>query len=126
VGREELQDEKIKRVKERTLVVGVDIAKEWHYARVLNWRKIEIEKGIKFANTKEGFEKFLRWASKTVKKEAADEVLVAMEPTGTYYFVFEECLERMGIEVVIVNGRDVRRTSAYSPLKEIAVEVRKM
>jgi len=106
-----MQNEKIKRIREKTLVIGVDIAKDNHYARVLNWRKIEVAKGINFGNTKEGFEKFLKWLSKVKKQEDSPDVLVAMEPTGTYYFVFEEYLERIGIEVVIVNGRDVRRTS---------------
>ena len=32
------QNEKIKRIREKTLVIGVDIAKDNHYARVLNWR----------------------------------------------------------------------------------------
>ena len=48
---------------------------------------------------------------KALKQTEADDVLVAMEPTGTYYLVFEEYLEQLGIEVAIVNGRDVRRTS---------------
>jgi 23S rRNA G2445 N2-methylase RlmL len=46
------ENEKIKRIREKTLVIGVDIAKDAHYARVLNWRRIEVAKGINFGNTK--------------------------------------------------------------------------
>jgi transposase len=105
------QNEKIERISEKALVIGVDIAKDSHYAQVVNWRKQEVRKGLRFKNKKEGYEKFLRWMQKALKQTEADDVLVAMEPTGTYYFVFEEYLEQMGIEVAIVNGRDVRRTS---------------
>jgi len=105
------QNEKIERITENTLVIGVDIAKDKHYAQVVNWRKQIVRKGLSFKNKKEGYEKFLGWLQKTRKQTGADDVLVAMEPTGTYYFVFEEYLEQLGIEVAIVNGRDVRRTS---------------
>jgi transposase len=105
------QNEKIERISEKTLVIGVDIAKDSHYAQVVNWRKQEVRKGLSFQNRKDGYEKFLRWMQKALKQTEADDVLVAMEPTGTYYFVFEEYLEQLGIEVAIVNGRDVRRTS---------------
>lgn len=105
------QREKIERISEKTLVIGVDIAKDKHYAQVVNWRKQAVRKGLGFKNKKEGFEKFLRWVQQALKQTGANDFLVAMEPTGSYYFVFEEYLERLGIEVAIVNGRDVRRTS---------------
>jgi len=105
------QNEKIERITEHTLVIGVDIAKERHYARMVNWRKQEGQKGKNFKNNKTGYEKFIGWVNKGIKQSGASDVVVAMEPTGTYYFVFEEYLEKQGIEVVIVNGRDVRRTS---------------
>ncbi|MEA1885286.1 MAG: IS110 family transposase [Thermotogota bacterium] len=91
--------------------MGVDIAKDKHYAQVVNWRKQTVRKGLGFQNKKGGFEKFLRWVQKALKQTGANDVLVAMEPTGSYYFVFEEYLERLGIEVAIVNGREVRRNS---------------
>jgi len=105
------QNEKIERISDKTLVIGVDIAKDSHYAQVINWRKQEVRKGLSFQNRKDGYEKFLRWMQKALKQTESEDVLVAMEPTGTYYFVFEEYLEQLGIEVAIVNGRDVRRTS---------------
>jgi len=42
------QNFKIKQVTEKTLVVGVDIAKNKHYARAFDWRGIELGKTINF------------------------------------------------------------------------------
>lgn len=47
------QNEKIERISEKTLVIGVDIAKDRHYAQVVNWRKQAVRKGLGF-NIKEG------------------------------------------------------------------------
>ena len=44
------QNEKIERISEKTLVIGVDIAKDRHYAQVVNWRKQEVRKGLSFHN----------------------------------------------------------------------------
>ena len=100
------QNEKIERISDKTLVIGVDIAKDRHYAQVVNWRKQEVRKGLSLDNRKDGYKKFLRWPQKALRQTESEDVLVAMEPTGTYYFVFEEYLEQMGIEVAIVINRD--------------------
>jgi hypothetical protein len=44
------QNEKILQVTEETLIVGVDIASETHYARAFNHRGVEIGKLLKFNN----------------------------------------------------------------------------
>jgi len=49
------QNEKIERISEKTLVIGVDIAKDKHYAQVVNWRKQEVRKGLRFKNKKSDF-----------------------------------------------------------------------
>ena len=36
------QNEKISQVTEKTLVIGIDIASETHYARAFDWRGIEL------------------------------------------------------------------------------------
>ena len=36
------QNEKISQVTEKTLVIGIDIASEVHYARAFDWRGIEL------------------------------------------------------------------------------------
>ena len=55
------QNQKINQVKESTLVVGIDIGSATHYARVFDWRGIELGKVFKFSNSREGFENFKVW-----------------------------------------------------------------
>ena len=49
------QNSKIMQVTESTLIVGVDIAKKVHYARVFDWRGIELDKTKKFESNYIGF-----------------------------------------------------------------------
>ena len=41
------QNEKISQVKNTTLVVGIDISSETHYARAFDWRGLELSKIFK-------------------------------------------------------------------------------
>ena len=50
------QNEKLNQVTTETLVIGVDIGSETHYARAFDWRGLELGKGFRFANSREGFE----------------------------------------------------------------------
>ncbi|HCF71993.1 MAG TPA: IS110 family transposase, partial [Syntrophomonas sp.] len=51
------QNEKISQINISTLVVGIDVAKETHYARAFDYRGMELSKLLKFSNTAEGYEK---------------------------------------------------------------------
>lgn len=55
------QNQKINQVKESTLAVGIDIGNTIHYAKAFDWRGIELGKGLKFSNSKEGLENFTGW-----------------------------------------------------------------
>ncbi len=55
------QNEKISQIKFSTMVVGIDVAKETHYARVFDFRGIELSKLLKFSNTAEGFQRLEEW-----------------------------------------------------------------
>ena len=57
------QNEKIRQVTETTMVIGVDIASETHWARAFDWRGLELGEVISFENSAEGFQQFTRWAS---------------------------------------------------------------
>jgi len=69
------QNEKILQVTEKTLVVGVDIAKERHVGRAFDFRGVELGKRIEFENRKEGMEKFLDWANKIMKANGKENVM---------------------------------------------------
>ncbi|AEM74845.1 IS110 family transposase [Caldicellulosiruptor acetigenus] len=104
------QNEKILQVTEKTLVVGVDIAKERHVGRAFDFRGVELGKRIEFENRKEGMEKFLDWANKIMKANGKEKVIVGIEPTGHYWLCFEQYLRENGIKVVLVNPFHVKRS----------------
>jgi len=104
------QNEKIMQVKNSTLVVGVDIAKNKHAARAFNFRGIEYDKAIFFENNEAGFKKLLHWIRKISEKENKTDVIVGMEPTGHYWFALEEYLRRKTDFLrVVVNPAHVKR-----------------
>ena len=49
------QNEKISQVKDTTLVVGIDVSSETHYARAFDWRGLELAKVFKFESASYGF-----------------------------------------------------------------------
>ena len=88
-----------------TLVVGVDIAKNYQWARFVDFRGIEHSRALKFKNRKGGFEIILARIRQICKEENfVKVVVVGMEPTGHYWKAFANWLEKQdGITVVLVN-----------------------
>jgi transposase len=91
-------------IKTGTLVVGVDIAKNYQWARFVDYRGIEHSHAIKFKNSKGGFDEILARIREICKLENFNDVIVGMEPTGHYWKAFANWLEKQkGITVVLVN-----------------------
>ena len=91
-------------IKPNTLIVGVDIAKNYQWARFVDYRCIEHDHAIKFKNNKGGFELILARIREICKQEKFKNVIVGMEPTGHYWKAFANWLEKQkGITVVLVN-----------------------
>ena len=72
-----------------TLVVGVDIAKNYQWARFVDFRGIEHSRALKFKNRKGGFEIILARIRQICKEENFVKVVVGMEPTGHYWNAFD-------------------------------------
>jgi len=104
------QDAKICQVTEKTIVIGVDIASELHYARAFDWRGIELGKVFSFENSAEGFNSFSRWISELAATAKKDHVLIGAEPTGHYWFALAAYLRDSGIKLVLVNPYHVKQT----------------
>lgn len=68
-----------------TLVVGVDIVKNYQWARIVDFRSIEYDHAQKFKNSRGGFETILARIREICKKEDFVKVVVGMEPTGHYW-----------------------------------------
>ena len=77
------QNEKILQIKNETLVVGIDIGKENHYARAFDNRGIEQAKLLRFSNTAQGYEVLDQWMQKTMQQAKKTDAIVGFEPPGT-------------------------------------------
>jgi transposase len=104
------QDAKICQVTEQTIVIGVDIASETHYARAFDWRGIELGKVFSFENSAEGFRNFSVWGSELAAKMGKNHVLVGAEPTGHYWFSLGVYLRDNGVKLVLVNPYHVKQS----------------
>lgn len=104
------QNAKIMQITEKTLIIGVDIASETHYARAFDFRGIELGKVIKFNNDSEGFTRFATWADEIKAKNSKNKVLVGMEPTGHYWFNIAPFIKDQGMKIVLVNPFHVKRS----------------
>lgn len=105
------QNEKIMSITERTLVIGIDIAKDVHFARAFDYRGIELSRVIKsFENTAEGFKMFEEWANSLAKENQKDNLIIGLEPTGHYWFNLGSFLKNLRIKLVLVNPFHVKRS----------------
>ena len=105
------QNAKIKDITEKTLVIGIDVGSETHFARAFDWRGYEYsKKPFEFSNSEEGFEAFRIWIEELKEKHGKDKVIPGMEPTGHYWFNLGKCLQDNGMRPVHVNPHHVKKS----------------
>ena len=81
------QNEKIEQVTDTTMVVGIDIGSQTHFARAFDNRGRELTKRVfSFQNDIEGFNSFNLWAETLKRENSKTEILIGCEPTGHYWF----------------------------------------
>lgn len=101
---EQRLNQKMELITVKTLVVGVDIAKNVQWARMVDYRGIECGKAIRFTNDKQGFESIVKAIRDRCKQNGFTSVVVGMEPTGHYWKPLANYLIKQdGITVVMVN-----------------------
>ena len=66
---EDRQKQKVIAITTDTLVVGADIAKNYQWARFVDFRGIEHDRALKFKNSKGGFETILARIREICRKE---------------------------------------------------------
>jgi len=76
---------RIERITPATLIVGIDVAKEIHWARITDYRGVELSKPIKVHNSIDGFENLLARIAKLREKHVSDHVIIGTEPSGHYW-----------------------------------------
>ncbi|MFZ5988071.1 MAG: IS110 family transposase [Bacillota bacterium] len=114
------QNEKLKQMDLSTMVVGVDVGSELHYARAFDYRGIELSGVLKISNDAVGFEAFEKWTHELMKKHDKSKLIVGMEPTGHYWFNFGYSLKESCTKLVLVNPMHVKRSKEFddnSPTK---------
>lgn len=97
-------NQKIEAVTLRTLVVGIDIAKEKQWARFVDSRGVECGKAMHFSNDRTGFEAILAKIREISKRNSFADAIVGMEQTGHYWKALANYLMKQDrIHVVLVN-----------------------
>ena len=105
------QNAKIAAITEKTLVVGIDVGSETHFARAFDWRNYEYsKKPFQFSNDEQGFEAFLTWITELTEKHGKTKVMPGMEPTGHYWFNLGSFLQENGMQPLHVNPHHVKKS----------------
>ena len=105
------QNRKIAQVKNTTLVIGIDVGSEFHYARAFDDRGYEYSgKPLRFSNTESGFCELLAWMQEIKEKQGKENIIAGMEPTGHYWFCLGIFLRDNGIKPVLVNPQHVKKS----------------
>ena len=80
------QNAKIASITEKTLIIGIDVGSETHYARAFSWRNYEYsKKPFAFSNDEAGFAAFKEWMDDIAEKLEMEVIIPGMEPTGHYW-----------------------------------------
>jgi transposase len=103
------QNQLIERISDKHLVVGVDIAQQFHVARAVNFRGIVVGDPLTFENNEDGFTILLKWINELKKNNKLNTAIVGMEPTGHYWINLSKWLFEQNIDVVTVNPYHVKR-----------------
>lgn len=101
---------KLHLVSERTGIVGIDIAKKRHWAKIINYNGYELTRSIMIYNDLEGFKKLQRIIQDVKNKSGLERVIVGMEPTGHYWKNIAYYLDDRKIPVVFVNPYHVHNS----------------
>lgn len=104
------QNERLNQLTDGTLIIGIDIAKEFHVARAQDIRGIEYGKSIKFNNSLSGYLEFESWIKEIKLNENKEQVIIGMEPTGHYWLNIARYLkDKKEYTVVTVNPMHVKK-----------------
>ena len=105
------QNAKIASITEKTLIVGIDVGSETHYARAFDWRNYEYtKKPLEFSNSEAGFQTLKAWMEELAGKHGKTAVIPGMEPTGHYWFALGKFLQDNGMRPVHVNPHHVKKS----------------
>jgi len=90
------------------LIVGIDVAKDKHYAFFGTATGKTIVKRLIFENSMKGFEKLLTHADSLKVQHSFNKVIFGLEATGNYHKPLGEHLIKCCRNVVLVSGVAVK------------------
>jgi len=100
-------NQRLEEITATTLILGVDIAKNVHWARFVDCRGVEIGKAESFNNSRQGFENIVAKIEEIrnlkIYRQPFGNLIIGMEPTGHYWKAFANYLIEAGYRVVCVN-----------------------
>ena len=103
------QDSKFNAIENTDAIVGVDIAKNVHWAGIILPNGKEIKKSFSFNNNKKGFKSLVETVKNVLIMYNFKNVIIGMEPTGHYWKSFARYLKKIDwIHVVTVNPKKVK------------------
>ena len=103
------QDLKFNAIENTDAIVGVDIAKNVHWAGIILPNGREIKKSFSFNNNKKGFESLVETVKNVLTMYNLKKVIIGMEPTGHYWKAFARYVKKVKwMHVVTVNPKKVK------------------
>ena len=107
------QLEKRQRIKETTLVVGVDIGRQFNAVVFMNKEGKVLGKYPKVYNSRAGFDYFIKMVEEVKARYGLKDVLVGLEPTGHYWRALAYFAKHRGYAVQFI------RTTALKHQREL-------
>ncbi len=102
------QQEKRKRIGNRTLVIGMDIGSEFNAACFMDKEGNILGRYPKIYNSRKGFDYFHTMVEQTKRKHKLTRVFIGMQPTGHYWRKIAFFAKEKGYEVRFVRTTAVR------------------
>lgn len=108
------QNLKFDAIENTDVIVGIDIAKNLHWAGIILPNGKEIKKSFSFDNNKKGFESLVEIVKNVLKMLNFKKVIIGMEPTGHYWKSVARYLKQIDwIKVVTVNPFHVKQSKEF-------------
>jgi len=105
--------EKRERIKDSTLVIGMDVGCEFNAMALMNKEGKVLGRYPKIYNSRKGYDYFTKIIDETKERNGLEDVLVGMEPTGHYWRKIAYFSQDQGYEVRFV------RTTALKAQREL-------
>lgn len=104
------QNNRLEQITDKTLIIGIDVAKDKHVARAIDDRGRDLAKRLVFENGLTGFKELLDWTQNLSEQTNRPNLIFGLEPTGHYWLNLAYHLKAQELHAVVVNPTKVKRT----------------